>query len=66
MSTTTVTTPGTISPETLYTLPEFRARVGWGRHAWYSAKNKGLRVRHVGNRAYVLGADAIEFILQNG
>lgn len=54
--------PGIIDPSCLYRLDELCARMNWSRHAWRSARRKGLRVLRSGSRAFVLGADVISFL----
>lgn len=56
------TTPGEISGDSLYTLAEIKARLGLGVHAMRAARGKGLVVRRMGRRSYVLGRDIIAFI----
>ncbi|QDS99048.1 hypothetical protein [Adhaeretor mobilis] len=53
---------GLLDANCAYTLDEFQARLSLGRHAWRTARRKGLKVRRVGGRGYVLGADALEWL----
>ena len=55
-------TPGVVDPSSLYRIDELRARLGWKAHAWRTATRNGLRVQRAGGRAYVLGADFIEYL----
>lgn len=57
---------GEINPSCLYTLDEAKARTGWGKWAFRSARRRGLVVRKVGVRHYVSGKDLITFIEQVG
>lgn len=54
----TKTSPG-IDPSILYTLTDFQRLTGLGRWAMRQARRKGLRVRRIGGRAYVLGSDFV-------
>jgi hypothetical protein len=56
------TPPGFISAHEVYTLDEFCGRMKLGTAAMRSARRKGLPVRQIGSRGYVLGSDLIEYI----
>lgn len=57
---------GEIRPEVLYHSEKAMRILGWGRHAWRVAKQKGMKVRHVGNRCYVRGEEIIKYIEEHG
>lgn len=65
-SKTPATSPGEISPDTLYTLEEISRRTGLGRHSLRAARRQGLAVRYVHNRGYVIGRDVIQYLLDAG
>lgn len=46
----------------VYRLSELQRRMGIERDALRSAKKKGLRIRKLGTKKYVLGDDFIEFM----
>ena len=46
---------GRISADQVLTLEAVQAELGLGRHALREAQRKGLKVRHIGRRGYVLG-----------
>lgn len=50
----------------MYSLPEIKARLGWGDHAMRTARRNGLKVQYVAGRGYVYGKDAIDYIRQRG
>jgi hypothetical protein len=54
--------PGFISANELYTLDEFCDRLRLGTAAMRTARRKGLKIRQIGSRGYVLGSDAIGYI----
>ena len=56
-------TIGEIAKGRLYTLDELKQRLGWSTAAMRTARRNGLVVRYSGNRGYVLGDDAIEYIV---
>ena len=58
----TITEPTPIDPDCLYTLRDFMALTGLGKHAMRTARENGLRVRRVGNRAFVHGGDFISYV----
>lgn len=53
---------GEIRPDVCYPLRTFMQLAGLGRHAMRSARRKGLRVRRTANRAFVMGADWMEYL----
>lgn len=53
---------GVIEASALYTLDEFMSRTRFSKSAMREARRKGLKVRRIGKRAFVLGRDAIAFI----
>jgi hypothetical protein len=53
--------PGLITADSLYTLEELGARLRLGKAALRQARRKGLKIRRIGRRAYVLGRDVIEW-----
>lgn len=55
-------TPGIIQSDSLYHIEEMMRRLRWGKHAYRSAKRKGLPVIHTAGRAYVRGQDVIEYL----
>lgn len=57
--------PGQIDEGSLYTLDEIKRRLGLGDWALRTARRRGLVVRRIGTRGYVLGKDMIEFIRQS-
>jgi len=56
---------GRVSSDQVLTLEAVEQELGLGRHAMREARRKGLKVRRIGRRGYVLGADLIEFIRDN-
>lgn len=67
MTTATQTTSvGTILADELYTIDELKRRLGWGDHAWRTARREGLPVRRIGKRGYVSGRAVIEWIESAG
>lgn len=61
MPTTTGEKPGLITADSLYTMEELAARLRVGRKALMVARRKGLKVKRLGTRGYVLGRDVIEW-----
>ena len=55
------TAAGEISADGMYTLAEIRARLGLGTYALREARRRGLPVRKIGRRSYVLGKDILDF-----
>ncbi len=55
-----------IQPEVLYPLPILQDVSGQGRAALAQARKKGLIVRKIGNRKYILGSDFIAHLKAHG
>ena len=53
---------GFIVADAIYTLDTFKRRLGLGEAALRRARGQGLVIHRVGRRAYVIGADAIDWI----
>ena len=51
-----------IRADELYRLDDFKALSGLGSHAMRSAHRAGLKVTHVGRRAFVRGADFMQYV----
>lgn len=51
-----------IRSDEVYSLSEVKKRLGLGTHALRMARMKGLEMRKVGRRKFVLGKHLIEFI----
>jgi hypothetical protein len=58
------TTPGVIAADECYRLDEFCRRAGLTASAMRAARRAGLPVRRQGKRAFVIGADWIQFLQQ--
>ncbi|MDA1016058.1 MAG: hypothetical protein O3A00_16585 [Planctomycetota bacterium] len=56
------TATSAIESSTVYPLRDFQRLAGLGNFALREARKKGLRVRAVGNRRYILGSDFREFL----
>mgnify|MGYP007106921330 CR=1 FL=1 len=54
--------PGVIHPDDVYRLDEFLNRIQWGKHAWQTARGRGLKPCYAGGRVYVRGADLIRHL----
>ena len=61
MPTTTGEKPGLITADSLYTMEELSARLRVCRKALLVARRKGLKVKRLGCRGYVLGRDVFEW-----
>jgi hypothetical protein len=57
---------GRISADQLLTLDAVQAELGLGVHAMRMARRRGLPVRYVGRKAFVLGRDLIAYVEANG
>jgi hypothetical protein len=55
--------PGVIESGNLYTVREFAKRMKIGSNTFRNARKSGLKVRYLGRRPYVLGADVLRFFL---
>ena len=51
--------PGVIEPGKLYTVSEARERLRAGLKTWDELRKRGLSIRRVGAKSYVLGEDVI-------
>lgn len=58
--------PGVICPDELYHLEEAKERLRWNLTAMRTARRNGLKIRYAGGRGYLLGADILAYIDQNG
>lgn len=54
---------GVINPEELYTLNEFKRRLGVRDATLRAARRKGLKVHYVHKQAYVYGRDWIRYVV---
>jgi hypothetical protein len=54
--------PGVIHSGDVYRLDEFLSRMQWGKHAWRTARQHGLKPCYAGGRAYVRGVDVIRHL----
>lgn len=59
MSASNTDTPGVIEPGRLYTVAEARERLRAGQTTWQHLVRRGLLVKRVGGKSYVLGDDII-------
>ena len=57
---------GVIDPDRLYALQTFKQVLGIGKAAMHQARDRGLEVRYVGSKAFVLGADFIRYVKEVG
>lgn len=55
-----------IEAEVCYPLPVFMNITGQGRAAISTARKKGLTVRKIGNRKYVIGRDWLDYVATHG
>ena len=55
-----------VAPERLYPAWQLYCHLGWKAAAQRRARNLGLAVKYFGGRSYILGSDAIEFLLEHG
>lgn len=53
---------GVISANAAYSLNQVQARLGLGTAALRTARRKGLIVRRIGRRSFVMGRDLLDFI----
>ena len=61
--TTPPTAPrGVISAHEVYTLAEFRRRLGWGAHALRQARAAGLRFVTIGREKYIRGEEFARWV----
>lgn len=66
MSGTSSPVAGSVRSDEVLTIGALETRFGWGVHALRSARRNGLKVRRVGKRSFVLGADVLQFIERQG
>ncbi|MEL7500655.1 MAG: hypothetical protein AAFN77_23885 [Planctomycetota bacterium] len=57
---------GTISLNETYTLAEFKQRMGLTDTAMRALRRNGLPISRVGKRAFVVGAIAVQFLIEAG
>ncbi len=57
---------GGIVPEQLYPIAVLSERTGFGKTAFRSLRQKGLKVQYVLGRAFCLGSDFIDFVQEAG
>ena len=57
---------GVIRRDAIYRVDELKERMGWRDAAFRAARRRGLKVHHVGKRAYVLGEDLFAYITAGG
>lgn len=53
--------PGFIESDALYTIEELERRLGLKSWARKEAVKKGLRIKKIGRKAFILGRDVINF-----
>jgi len=53
---------GVISAQAAYSLDQVKARLGLGTAAIRTARRKGLTVRRVGRKSFVLGKDLLSYL----
>lgn len=53
---------GRISADEIWTLDAVKAHLGLGATAIRQARRQGLRVKYIGRRGYILGADLITYL----
>ncbi len=58
--------PTPLIPGTLYTLQDFQAATGMKKTALRTARERGLKVRYVGNRGFILADDFLEYVQAEG
>lgn len=56
--------PGVISTHEIYTLNELERRTGLGEGALKVAKERGLKVRRFGRKAFVRGEDLDKYLAE--
>lgn len=57
---------GSISADELLTLDAIKARLGLGVAAMRTARRRGLVVKRIGSRGFVLGEDLIAYLAKHG
>lgn len=53
---------GEIRADALYPVATFMRRLGIGRHSLAALRRRGLKLRSIGQRLYVDGQEAIDFL----
>jgi len=53
---------GVISGDQAYSLSQVKARIGLGTAALRTARRKGLIVRRIGRRSFVMGRDLLQYL----
>ena len=53
---------GVISADAAYSLDQIKERLGLGTAALRTARRKGLIVRRIGRRSFVMGRDLLDFL----
>ena len=56
--------PGVIEPDKLYTVAEAQERLRVGQKTWNELRQRGLSIRKVGAKSYVLGEDIIAAVVK--
>ena len=59
-------TPGQIGASDLYTIEEFKRRLGLSSLAMWKARRRGLKVYKISRQQFVLGKDYIAFVESTG
>lgn len=54
--------PGVIRADAAYSLEQVKARLGLGTAALRTARRKGLAVRRIGRKSFVLGRDLLQYL----
>jgi hypothetical protein len=58
--------PQPIPPNTLFTLQDFSTVSGLKKTALRTARENGLKVRYMGNRAFVMSDDFFSYLKEHG
>lgn len=66
MATIAIQQDGVIEAGKVYPIATFRTLTGMGTAALREARKKGLLVRRVGLRSFVLGQDFLDFVREHG
>ena len=53
---------GAVVEGAIYTIEEFKARVGWSEQAFRTARHSGLKVHRRGRNGFVYGGDFLEWV----
>ena len=53
---------GVISVNEAYTLDQVKSRLGIGTSALRTARHKGLQVRRIGRKSFVMGRDILAYL----